>query len=217
MPGYRMRELELQVGGHAYRIHALSDLQQYADPGNVAQALGISSAQWSLFGNLWPAGKVLAEAMWTHDIAGKRILELGCGLGLSSLVLSRRRADITASDYHPLAGDFLARNSSANHLPLIGFRALDWSRPDPDLGHFDLIIGSDILYERGHAELLAGVIERHAATTCEVVITDPGRGHANRLSRVLQASGYTFTETRLGFAEDDMEPYRGRLLRWRRH
>lgn len=217
MPGYRTRELQLQVGGHAYRIHALLDLQQYADPDHVAEALGISSAQWSLFGHVWPAGKVLAEAMSTHRITGRRILELGCGLGLSSLVLSRRGADITASDYHPLAGDFLARNSMVNHLPAIRFHALDWSRPDPALGRFDLIIGSDILYERGHAELLAGVIERHAERDCEIVITDPGRGHANRLSRALQAAGYGVTETRLRFNETDVEPYRGRLIRWRRH
>jgi predicted nicotinamide N-methyase len=217
MQGYRMRVLDLEIDGQAYHVHALSDLQQYYDPGHMAEAMGISSAQWSLFGNLWPAGKVLAEAVSKLDVGGRRILELGCGLGLASLVLSHRMADITASDYHPLAGEFLSRNTQANHLPDIRFHALDWSAPDPNLGRFDLVIGSDILYERGHAQLLAGVLERHAAPVCEVLITDPGRGHANRLSRALATAGFEVSETRMRFDTSDVKPFRGRLMRWQRH
>ncbi|MFI4959611.1 MAG: class I SAM-dependent methyltransferase, partial [Lysobacterales bacterium] len=111
MPGYTTRELLVRLGGHDYRIRALSDLQQFADPHQLADRIGISSALWSLFGQVWPAGRVLAEAMSTHDIVGKRILELGCGLGLSSLVLQQRHADITASDHHPLAESFLRHNT----------------------------------------------------------------------------------------------------------
>jgi len=103
MPGYTTRRLTVRLGGHDYRIRALSDRQQFADPTGAAERAGISSALWCLFGQVWPAGRVLAEAMCSFDIAGKRILELGCGLGLSSLVLQRRHADVTASDHHPLA------------------------------------------------------------------------------------------------------------------
>ncbi len=218
MPVYATRELAVRVDRHDYRIHALSDKQQFADPDQIAERLGISSAQWCLFGQLWPAATVLATALNQHDISGKRILELGCGLGLASLVLKRRGADITASDYHPLAETFLVRNAAQNNLPPIPFKRLDWAMPDATLGRFDLIVGSDILYERGHAELLAGVLQRHAAPHCEVMITDPGRGHANRLTRALAPHGYAVTELRTRFAESDVAPFRGRLLTWyRRH
>src|SRR3546814_5333511 len=116
MPGYDTHTRTLRLGGLDYRIRSLADLQQFADPDNHAQLLGISSAQWSLFGHVWPAGRLLAEAMATPDVAGKRILELGCGLGLASLVLRRRGADVVASDYHPLAETFLAYNA-ALHQP----------------------------------------------------------------------------------------------------
>ena len=117
MPGYRTRQLVVRLGGHDFRIRALSDLRQFADPHGFAERLGISSAQWSLFGQVWPSGRVLAEAMCGFEVAGKRILEIGCGLGLSSLVLQRRKADITASDPHPLAGWFLAHNARLTNLP----------------------------------------------------------------------------------------------------
>ena len=116
---YRTRIIDVSLSGDDYRIRALADRQQYADPDGLAERAGISSAQWCLFGQLWPAGRILAAAMVEFDIAGKRILEIGCGLGLSSLVLQRRRADITASDHHPLVELFLRGNAVRNGLPTV--------------------------------------------------------------------------------------------------
>ena len=87
MPGYQVREIEHAVGGHPYRLRVLVDTLQFSDPDGHAERAGISSATWSLFGQLWPAGALLAHAMDRFDIEGKRILELGCGIGLASLVL----------------------------------------------------------------------------------------------------------------------------------
>ncbi len=216
MPGYTTRQLDVRLGGHDYRIRALSDRQQFADPNGAAERAGISSALWSLFGQVWPSGRVLAEAMSSFDIAGKRILELGCGLGLSSLVLQRRRADIVASDHHPLAQSFLDHNTALNHLPTIAYHDLPWTVPDTTLGRFDLIIGSDILYERDHAAQIAGMLLRHARPDAEVLITDPGRGNSGPFTRALVAQGYTVSERRSRFDERDVAPFRGRLLSYRR-
>lgn len=216
MSGYRTRQLVVRLGGHDFTIRALSDLQQFADPLGIADRLGISSAQWSLFGQVWPSGRVLAEAMCGFEIAGKRILEIGCGLGLSSLVLQRRKADITASDQHPLARLFLERNARLNQLPALAYRELSWAIPDHQLGRFDLLIGSDILYERRHIELLAALLERHALQRAEIVFTDPGRGNSAPFTRALAEQGYSVTEVRSRFNENDTPPFRGRLLSYRR-
>lgn len=216
MPGYRTRQLVVRLGGHDFQIRALSDLQQFADPHGFAERVGISSAQWSLFGQLWPSGRVLAEAMCGFEVVAKRILEMGCGLGLSSLVLQRRKADITASDHHPLAESFLDHNAQLNDLPKIAYRDLHWAIPDAELGRFDLLIGSDILYERDHIELLAALINRHARPCAEIVFTDPGRGNSAPFTRALAEQGYSVTEVKSRFKESDTTPFRGRLLSYRR-
>lgn len=216
MPGYTTRQLTVLLGGHDYRIRALSDRQQFADPDGSAERAGIAPALWALFGQVWPSGRLLAQAMSTHEVAGKRVLELGCGLGLSSLVLQRRKADITASDHHPLAELFLRRNATQNQLPFVVYRDLPWEIPDSTLGRFDLIIGSDILYERGHAELLAGIMERHASAHTEILITDPGRGNSTRFSKAMALQGYGVEEKRSRFDANDLPPFRGRLLSYRR-
>ena len=84
-------------------------------------------------------------------IAGKRILEIGCGVGLASLVLNHRGADITATDYHPEANNFLKKNTHLNEDPDISFIRTGWEDLSPNtLGFFDLLIGSDLLYERNN-------------------------------------------------------------------
>src|SRR6187551_2670988 len=97
----------------------LSDRQQYYDPDGRAERAGISSATWPIFGMIWPVGIALAEELSRIDIENRRILEVGCGLALCSLVLKRRGADITASDHHPLAQEFLIHNAELNNLSSI--------------------------------------------------------------------------------------------------
>lgn len=216
MPGYSTRTEKVYVGGLAYRLRVLSDKQQFSDPDRHAQRLGISSARWSLFGQVWPSGRLLAQAMLRVDIDGRRILELGCGIGLASLVLKRRGANVVASDMHPLTEPFLAYNAALNALPAVHYRALRWDMPMPSLGHFDLIIASDVLYERDQALLLAGVMERHAYPGAEVLLTDPGRGHSAHFNRLLAAQGFVLEEARCPMDDQDDPPYRGQLLRYRR-
>ncbi len=216
MPGYQVREIEQAIGGHPYRLRVLSDTQQFADPDGHGERSGISSATWSLFGQLWPAGRLLAHAMQRFDIAGKRILELGCGIGLASLVLQRRGADVVATDSHPLAEVFLAYNAALNELPAVHYRHVRWDEPLPALGHFDVIVASDVLYERGHAELIAGLVERHALPDAEVLVADPGRGNSARFARLLGEQGYSMEEERYPMDDDELPPHRGRILHFRR-
>lgn len=215
MTGYNTEVVTIRVGEADYRLRKLTDRQQFFDPDGVAEHAGISSATWPLFGMIWPAGLALAEQMANVPIAGKRILEVGCGLALSSLVLQRRGADITASDNHPLAGEFLECNAQLNELPPVRYRHAPWQGADRDLGWFDLIIGGDVLYERDHADLLAGFLSRHARPVAQIVIADPGRGYRNRLARLLEVQGYARTEQ--AFFADAVElASKGRVMTFTR-
>ncbi|MFA7633741.1 MAG: hypothetical protein WCX90_08840 [Thiohalomonadaceae bacterium] len=212
MPGYATRKLDVHIGAFKGRLRALGDHMQYADPDGHAERAGICSASWSLFGQLWPASKVLAKAVKDIRIKGRRILEVGCGLALPSLVLQYRGADITASDHHPLTESFLDHNARLNGLPLLPYLNLPWGTGGDGVQGFDLIVGSDVLYEPGHAQMLVGLIERIAKPASKVLISCPGRGYRNKFSRSMQALGYKLTETRVAFSNDEQPPFKGRLL-----
>jgi predicted nicotinamide N-methyase len=216
MPGYRIKYSTLSIGVEDFHLCSLRDKQQFADPGGLAEEAGISSATWSLFGQLWLSGEVLARSMSQFPVNGLRILELGCGLGLASMVLQRLGADITASDYHPLAGDFLARNALLNQLSPIEFHRCDWAEHYPAIGLFNLIIGSDLLYERDHPQLLAGFIARHSALDAEVLIVDPRRGNTASFSRAMLEFGYRQAADQPQGRDSADVPFGGRILRYSR-
>ena len=85
-PGYIVRLQDLTFGGRELSLQSLLDTQQFHDPEQVAEKLGVSPSHWSLFGVLWPSACVLAELMAHIDFRGRRILEVGSGLGLASLI-----------------------------------------------------------------------------------------------------------------------------------
>ena len=202
--------------GDDLQLRALLDRQQFYDPLGEAEAQGISSAAWPIFGMLWPSGRVLAHVMQTFEIEGKQILELGCGLALASLVVHRRGGEITASDCHPLAADFLLENLKLNHLPAMQYQLANWSRSNPLLPRFDLIIGSDVLYDREQPNTLSAFIALHANPVAEVLIVDPDRGNRNSFNRKMEALGFSHTEMRITELPGSGEPYKGRVLRYLR-
>ena len=214
--GYQVKFETVAGTGDDFTLRSLLDRQQFHDPLGEAQRRGISSAQWPLFGVLWPSGRVLAQAMLTFELGGRRILEMGCGLGLASLVVHRRGGDVTASDCHPLAAAFLVENLRLNRLPAMKYETGDWSRPNPALGLFDLIIGSDLLYDREQPEALSQFIDRHSASAVEVVIADPDRGNQARFKRKMNVLGYSHSEARVWSLPGDGGPYKGRLHNYRR-
>ena len=215
MPGYAVKFGQVPIAGGAdLSIRSLLDRLQYADPLGLALAAGISPAAWPMFGLVWPSAQKLADLMQTWVLDDRRILEIGCGLGLASLVIHRRHGDITASDRHPLTETFLDANRVLNHLTAMKYRTGHWERDNPGLGEFDLIIGSDVLYERDQPQQLAAFIELHAAASAEVLIIDPNRGNRGAFRRSMLGLGFACTETNLDGPLRDHSPYRGRLLQF---
>ena len=216
MPGYNVKHETFVMGDSEFVIRSLLDNRQYADADGAAAAAGISAASWPLFGLVWPSARILAEEMQTHDIAGKHILETGCGLALASLVIHRRLGDITASDRHPLAQAFLDNNLLLNGLPALPYQPGDWEGDNPALGRFDLIIASDVLYERDQPAALSAFIVAHANATAEVIVVDPGRGNRSDFCKRMQAFGFVLTLRRAARALPGGERFKGHVLHFRR-
>ncbi|NYT86433.1 class I SAM-dependent methyltransferase [Pollutimonas harenae] len=234
--GYQTKLERIAVAGvEDLLIRSLLDRQQYHDPTGVAQRLGICSAAWPLFGMLWPSGIQLAARMAQRPVCqNERILEIGCGLALASLVGHRRGARVTASDCHPLASTFLDHNLQLNDLDVLKYRHGQWgggliSSELIDMGvevlsaRYDLIMGSDLLYDRDMPAKLADFIDDHALPSAEVWIVDPNRGHRPAFNRQMASFGFELTidEHLHDKADVDVsgvptEAYKGRLLIYRR-
>jgi predicted nicotinamide N-methyase len=220
MPGYQVRTETLSLGGEDWHIRRLIDDQQYTDTQHHAADIGLPPAGWSHFGQVWPSSRVLALAMLAHPIAGLRVLEIGAGLALASLVMHRRGGDVTVSDWHPLTEEFLQHNLMLNGLGPMPYQAGNWestaATDNPALGRFDLIVGSDLLYERQQPAQLAAFIFRHATPKAVVIIVDPDRGNRVAFSRDMAALGFTLSMQAADRQLEDGESYKGRFLSFTR-
>lgn len=220
MPGYEVRQQTVNIGGLDYDVRSLLNNQQYADPLGSAEDAGMGASGWPLFGQVWPSARVLALAMHSHAIEGKRILEIGAGLALASLVIHRRAGDVTVTDWHPLTETFLQENLLANGLGPLPYKPGNWALDDASgasgLGRFDLIIGSDVLYERQQPAQLARFIDQHATLHAEVIIVDPDRSNRSAFCREMAALGYRLTMRTADKTLEGGEAYKGRFLTFRR-
>lgn len=202
------------INGVDYHIRSLLNRNQFFDPEGHAEALGISSASWPFFGLVWPAGLMLADIMSREGLLGLDILELGCGLGFASLIVNARGGAILATDYHPTANAFLDENSRLNGLKVTPFLRCDWRVDHADIGRYDLIIGSDLLYEPDHPEQLAHFISQHAKETAQIIIVDPIRRLQGKFRQKMEALGYVVSSVQGNSNDFDAFGFRGVVFRF---
>lgn len=191
MDNYQTKLETVTIENNSFEILSLKDKKQFYDPDDEAAELGISCSMWPISGLIWPSGLVLANIINGLETDNKRILELGCGIAIASFVAAAKNADITASDYHPLVETLLKTNVDANEIDGLKYVNGDWRKPISNIGRFDLIIGSDLLYEKEHADLLAIFIDCHLNKNGKAIIIDPGRRAAKKIKGAMKKLGYT--------------------------
>jgi predicted nicotinamide N-methyase len=144
---------------------------------------------------LWPSGVALAAKI-TRDpriVRGRRVLELGCGLGVTAVAALKAGADLLVTDY------------SSEALTLCALNTLDQAGMAPrslqvnwrDLGSplhageaFPIVLAADVLYERRDVEPLLTLVDRVVAPGGELWLAEPGRPPAAQFLESMQACGW---------------------------
>jgi ETFB lysine methyltransferase len=161
---------EIPVAGRIVTIHHPRNADDLIDEEDFA-----FDERLPYWADIWPSARVLAERVAGLQPDGRRFLELGCGAGLVSVAAAMAGFDVTSSDYYDDALRFTALNVLVNTGVLIETRAADWRRFPHDMGRFDLVVASDVLYEKVHAELIASALDRTLTGRGTAIIADPGR------------------------------------------
>jgi predicted nicotinamide N-methyase len=162
----------------ALAIAQPDDVAELPDDGDVCWAP--IAPYWAV---LWRSGVALARALDRADLTGKRVVELGCGLGVASLAAARAGAVVLATDIEAEPLELLGRNAADNGLD-VETAVVDWSEPASLLERapFDLAIAADVVYEDDAVRSLAELLPRLAPRAW---IADPGRpGMAALLERL---------------------------------
>jgi predicted nicotinamide N-methyase len=129
---------------------------------------------WSV---LWRSGVALARELEGTPLRGRRVVELGCGLAVPSIVAARAGATLLATDSSPEALTLVRRNARENEVD-VDTATVDWETAESltKRAPFDLVLAADVLYERASVAPLLSLLPQLAA---EVWLADPGRPAAD--------------------------------------
>jgi 2-polyprenyl-3-methyl-5-hydroxy-6-metoxy-1,4-benzoquinol methylase len=167
---FELAHTELVVAGRRYELLRPRNIDDLID--EEAFELDERIPYWA---DCWPSSRVLAERVAAMPGRQASLLELGCGIGLVSLVAAASGFQVLATDYESDALEFTCANASRNQLEQVDTRRLDWRWLPEDLGTFDVVAAADVLYERPHPALVAGVLARALSPGGVGLVADPGR------------------------------------------
>jgi ETFB lysine methyltransferase len=138
---------------------------------------------------LWPSARVLAEHVLTMRGDKRSLLDLGCGSGLVATSASLAGFAVTVSDYYDDALRFARVNVQRNGGEPARSLLLDWRKLPARLQRFDVVVASDVLYERAYGPLVAGVLAATLKPLGIAVVADPGRVGREEFIRALDPLG----------------------------
>jgi predicted nicotinamide N-methyase len=130
---------------------------------------------------LWPSSLALARTLAGRALRGARTLELGCGLGLPSIAAALAGGRVLATDWSPDAVRATAANAERNDVHVETLRCA-WGEADAIVarGPWQLVIASDVLYERRNVDQLLELFPRLVDERGLVLLADPGRAPSER-------------------------------------
>jgi predicted nicotinamide N-methyase len=173
-------------------VHALNLVEESVDVGGLTlsilrprQAEALLSEEafeheefLPYWAELWPSAIALARVVRRRDVEGLRVLELGCGLGLPSIVAALGGAQVLATDWSPEGLEVAELNAARNRAEL-ETALVSWAGAEPLVrsAPWELVLGADLLYERRNVDQLLSLLPRLGG---EILLAEPGRPPAAR-------------------------------------
>lgn len=188
--GYPVKMRRVRVAGEIYDVLGPANYEELIDDPRVQARFDVDEYMpyWAEF---WPASILLAEevARWPRPTdEGAVLLELGCGLGLASLVALRRGWRVIASDYDDDALAFVAESARRSGLPAPETRFIDWREVYPDL-RIAALVAAEVLYETRNLRPIAEFVQRHLRPDGQAVICDAQRTTADAFDGIARHCG----------------------------
>jgi predicted nicotinamide N-methyase len=181
--------VDLTIGGRTWRVLTVRDQDALLD-----LADHLDHVPYGFL--LWESAIALAELLTQHPewVAGRRVLELGAGLGLPGLVARSLGAEVWQTDHEPHALALAQVNAAHNGVSGLHHFLADWTAWAHPV-QYDLILGADILYERAMHPYLAPIFARNLAPGGRLLLADPSRPQALTFVADLEKQGWHFEIT----------------------
>ena len=177
---YETDVTELVINGRKFQILVPKDLDRFLNTADVMQ-------DFPLWAKIWPASWVLAGHLAQMPVAAdRRLLEIGGGIGLVSIVAATFGHRITMTEYNPDALQFARANALVNECPQLNIQHLDWNRPHLT-AQFDCIVASEVSYREEDLQPLLMLFLNRLKKSGEVILAGEMRKLSKDFYKVLES------------------------------
>jgi len=168
---------DVSLGGHTFRILTVRDPDALLE--SITPEAFAVDERLPYWAELWTSSFALARVCLEEEsLEGRTVLELGCGVGLAGIAAARAGATVMLTDYEKDALTFARWNTDTNLSPgqrlRVTLRHCDWRTPGSP-GVFDVLLGADIVYERGVFSPLLHVFRQTLAPGGYALLAEPDR------------------------------------------
>ena len=160
---YETETAEVVINGKKFQMLLPRYLHQFIDPINVLH-------DFPLWAKIWKASWVLS--VYLADLspdANKRLLEIGAGVGLVSIVAANFGHQITMTEYNPDALNFARANAFLNNCPDLPIEKLDWNLSRP-AHQYDMIVAAEVTYKKDNFIPLTRFFKSHLKPGGEIIL-----------------------------------------------
>jgi predicted nicotinamide N-methyase len=202
---YDIVEKKYKISSHTIEILEVKDINTLLD--------GMDSEEFNIderlpyWAEVWPSSIGLAEVLCRWNVNGKKMLELGCGVGLVGIAAVLEGAIVKMTDYEEDALTFSKINIQKN-LKMTGYKKypevalLDWRKPSLD-SKFDMIVGSDLIYETRNHKPILELINKYLLDSGVAIMSDPNRSTLNSFIELVWTNNFSLEveKSRVAFYE----------------
>ena len=174
----KWQKIEIELMGRPFSVLQIKDpdqlLNHLLEKGpNHPDVLDERIPYWA---EIWPSSLGLSNYLleYAGDLTGKKVLEIGCGLGLTGMVAASLGAEVCISDYITDALGPACQMWTLNGLAYPNFRQMDWRYPLPELAA-DLVLASDVVYESRNYQPLLDALPSLMLHEAQVLLSEPQR------------------------------------------
>jgi len=177
---YETETAEFVINGKKFNILLPKYLYRFINPNDMLN-------NFPLWAKVWKASWVLSGHL--ADLSphvNRRLLEIGGGVGLVSIVAATFGHKITMTEWDPDALNFARANAFLNHCPDLPIKMLDWNHPRLN-DQFDVIVASEVTYKEENVYPLIQLFKSSLTPGGEIILASEIRQGGKDLFRLFKS------------------------------